>query len=202
MVWRNCSVVMSLRATPTIANSCDSMPLFARLYSAGISLRAVRSPLAPKMTMMHGPVCRTTVVRSAGDVRLSSFSRGMGWTVSCVDNVFRVDAECLFFQLDVPAKLLAHGAQKLFGKGMVLARAEARIQSRRQHIDGNRRIERGLDRPAAFAGILDLAGVFRKVRVLGQRHRCKIEQPRRDHAAATPHLGDIGQVKVVAVFRS
>ena len=39
-----------------MANSRESRLLFARLYSAGISLRAVRSPVAPKITMTQGPL--------------------------------------------------------------------------------------------------------------------------------------------------
>ena len=42
------------RATPMTANSRDNNWFFARLYRAGISLRRVRSPLAPKITMAQG----------------------------------------------------------------------------------------------------------------------------------------------------
>src|SRR6185437_4611351 len=41
-----------------MANSRESRLLLERLYSAGISLRAVRSPVAPKITITHGPVWR------------------------------------------------------------------------------------------------------------------------------------------------
>ena len=37
--------------------------------------------------------------------------------------------------------------------------------------------------------------------ILEQRGRRQVEQPRRDHAAAPPHLGDVGQVEVVLVMR-
>src|SRR5208282_2705477 len=56
------------------------------------------------------------------------------------------------------------------------------------------------DGPAALAGILDKASVFRKRGILGQRHGGEIEQPGTDHAAPAPDFGDVGQVQVVAMF--
>src|SRR5215510_4036250 len=50
-----------------------SSPSAARLYSAGTSLRCVRSPVAPKITMLHG--CGTG--RAANPSR-SGF--GSGWS--------------------------------------------------------------------------------------------------------------------------
>ncbi len=38
-----------------MANRGDSRPLCARLQSAGISLRLVRAPLAPRITITFGP---------------------------------------------------------------------------------------------------------------------------------------------------
>src|SRR5271165_271380 len=52
--FRKESVVRSLAAKPMMANCLDRRLSFARLHSAGISLRLVRSPLAPKMTMTQG----------------------------------------------------------------------------------------------------------------------------------------------------
>src|SRR5207249_2568252 len=55
-----------------------------------------------------------------------------------------------FFQLDVSAKLLPHGAEDFLGKSMVLARAETRVQGGGEHIYGNSFVERSLNGPAAF----------------------------------------------------
>jgi hypothetical protein len=62
---RNSSSATSPRAFATIANRSVRSPLVARLIKAGTSLRLVRSPDAPKITMTHG---------SAG--------RGGGWTAA------------------------------------------------------------------------------------------------------------------------
>src|ERR1700756_4581170 len=53
-VLRKLSVVKSLPAKPMMANCLESRLSAARLASAGMSLRLVRSPVAPKMTMTQG----------------------------------------------------------------------------------------------------------------------------------------------------
>src|SRR6266436_9990742 len=53
-VLRKLSVVKSLPAKPMMANCLESRLSAARLQSAGMSLRLVRSPVAPKMTMTQG----------------------------------------------------------------------------------------------------------------------------------------------------
>src|SRR6266436_2766004 len=53
-VFRKLSVLRSLDAKPMMANCLESRLSFARLQSAGMSLRLVRSPVAPKMTMTQG----------------------------------------------------------------------------------------------------------------------------------------------------
>src|SRR5580692_7907033 len=45
---------MALCDVPTMANSRESRSALARLYSAGMSLRAVKSPPAPKITITQG----------------------------------------------------------------------------------------------------------------------------------------------------
>src|SRR5271165_7518161 len=52
--WRNESVVRPSKANATMANCDGSRFDFARLHRAGISFRFVRSPLAPKITIMQG----------------------------------------------------------------------------------------------------------------------------------------------------
>ena len=45
-------------------------------------------------------------------------------------------------------------------RSVVLPRAEARVERGRQHVGRHRLLDRRLDRPAAFAGIVDAAGEF------------------------------------------
>src|ERR1700674_5127912 len=52
--FRKDSVLKSLPAKPMMANCLEIRLSVARLQSAGISLRLVKSPVAPKMTMTHG----------------------------------------------------------------------------------------------------------------------------------------------------
>ncbi len=58
MAWRIASAkpasVCGLRANPTTENFSGWSPCRNRLYTAGISLRFVRSPEAPKITSMNG----------------------------------------------------------------------------------------------------------------------------------------------------
>src|SRR5438093_819184 len=51
---RNSSSVFGRRAKPTISTAGGRSPSAARLYNAGTSLRWVRSPVAPNITIVHG----------------------------------------------------------------------------------------------------------------------------------------------------
>ena len=53
------------------------------------------------------------------------------------------------------AKTCAHGGQDFFRKCMILARTKARVQRCGQHFGRNSLVDRRVDGPAAFAGILD-----------------------------------------------
>jgi hypothetical protein len=100
----------------------------------------------------------------------------------------------------VPAELLAHGRQKLFGEGVILPRPESRVERGRQHVGRHGFFDGRQQRPAAFARVLNEAGVGLEARVFGQRDGRQIQQPRRDDAAATPDLRDVGEIEVVAVI--
>src|SRR5712664_807639 len=52
--FRKLSVLKSLPAKPMMANCLERRVSAARLQSAGMSLRLVKSPVAPKMTMTQG----------------------------------------------------------------------------------------------------------------------------------------------------
>src|SRR5205807_2391694 len=54
---RKLSVVSSSMASPMMANWGGNSPSHVKLYRAGINRRLVRSPDAPKMTMMQGSPC-------------------------------------------------------------------------------------------------------------------------------------------------
>src|SRR4051812_9035960 len=67
LFWK-LSSVMSVRAIPTTANSGGSRSRHARLASAGMSLRLVRSPDAPKITKTPGGDLRTSARDACGAV--------------------------------------------------------------------------------------------------------------------------------------
>src|SRR5205823_1654386 len=102
--------------------------------------------------------------------------------------------------LDVPSEFFAHGRENFFGKSVGLTRAKASIKGRRQHVDRNRLFDRRQDRPASLAGVVDVSGVAVERRILGQRVGGEIEKPRPDHAAPSPHFGDVGNRKLIARF--
>ena len=64
-----------------------------------------------------------------------------------------------------------------------------------EHVGRDRFLDRRLDGPAAFAGILHEAGELLQLRIFRQRSGAEIEQPGGDHAAAPPDFGDVGQVE-------
>src|SRR5436853_4403797 len=60
------------------------------------------------------------------------------------------------------------------------------VEGGAEHVGGDGFINGGLDGPAAFAGIGDLAGELRQGRVVEQGGGGQVEQPRGDDAAAPP----------------
>src|SRR6266404_1955722 len=101
-VLRKVSVSKSLPAKPMMANCLESRLSAARLHSAGISLRFVRSPVAPKITITQG----------------EATGFGFEWFMRILWSgfLFRVAAE-----------LKTHGRQKFCGKFPFAARREALI---------------------------------------------------------------------------
>src|SRR5256885_7720573 len=98
-----------------IANCLESRLSAAKLHSAGISFRLVRSPVAPKMTITQG---------EATGFAFERFIR-----VSC--NEFsarrrRCSGLGLFFR--VTTKLKSHGRQKFSGKFAFCPRREPLVQ--------------------------------------------------------------------------
>ena len=83
----------------------------------------------------------------------------------------------MLLRLLVSPKTVAHGGENLFGEGMFLARAETGEQGCGQHLRRHRLVDRGIDGPAALAGILDKAGIIVERVVSGERRRREVEQP-------------------------
>ena len=75
------------------------------------------------------------------------------------------------------AEAEAHGREHLFAEGVLLPRAEPGVQRRGEHIGRHRLLDRGLDGPAALAGILDEAREILQLRIFRQRGGAEIEQP-------------------------
>src|SRR5215213_2881667 len=111
----NSSWLICVREMPTTANSSGSLLWAARSYRAGTSLRAVRSPEAPKMTMIPGSGTRGSLCSSR-----SMFCRTCVSVIVCLLLLLRRG----FFDR-VPAELTAQGGYDLHGEGVVLAGGEA-----------------------------------------------------------------------------
>src|SRR6202795_5375577 len=97
-----------------MANCCERRPSCARLINAGMSLRLVRSPLAPKMTITHGePVGLASVLFEFIRVVLSQLFNAP--IKKLVASLF----------LDVAAELKAHGGKHFRCKVILAARCES-----------------------------------------------------------------------------
>src|SRR5665213_2640638 len=124
------------------------------------------------MTLLRGVLCRRVALR-------------LCWLR------FRVNG---LVTLDVPAKAKAHSREHFFSESMFLSRAKSGVERQGEYVRWHRFLDRGFDGPAALAGILNKAGEILQLRILRQRRGAKIEQPRRNHTAAPPNLGDIRHV--------
>src|SRR5258708_4933159 len=101
--------------------------------------------------------------------------------------------------LKMTAKLIPHRRQKLIREVSFTARTEALIKRRSQHRSWNAFIDPSLDRPAPFARIRNSPTELRHLRILEQRSRSKVQQPRSNHASTPPNLSHIRQVEVVLI---
>ena len=97
----------------------------------------------------------------------------------------------------VAAELVAQRGEHAPRERVAIARIEAAEQ---RHGDDRRRhvlVDGGLDRPAAFARIVDPALEAVELGVLLERVDGQVEQPRAHHAAVLPDLADLLQVERV-----
>src|SRR3981081_3917112 len=158
-VLRKLSVVKSLPAKPMMANCLESRLSAARLHRAGISLRLVRSPVAPKITITHGA--------ATGDSCTWFLShrpcQGQGTLAFAALRRSR-------FLFRVAAELEAHGRQNLGSEVAFASRQESLVERFGEHRRGCARLDAGENGPAAFAGIGDAAGETLESRLLEQRN--------------------------------
>src|SRR5690349_19027369 len=68
--------------------------------------------------------------------------------------------------LHMPPELPAHRRQQLVLEIRLAARVEALVQRGGQHRRGHGLVDRGLDGPAALAGVGDAAGELRELRIV------------------------------------
>src|SRR3954470_21425 len=110
---------------------------------AGISLRIVRSPEAPKMTSTHG-----SGVRRSWSPSSSGFCC-WGSSVTAIGLRSRLHR--------MAAELVAQRRVHLRRVALLLARREAREERGRDHRRGDALVDRLQHGPAALAGVLDVA---------------------------------------------
>src|SRR5918994_7631090 len=111
----NSSWLICVRERPTTANSSGNLLWAARSYRAGTSLREVRSPEAPKITMTPGSGTRGSLCSSR---RI--------FCSTCVSAIVRLLLllRRRFFDRVSP-ELATQGGYDLHGEGVVLAGGEA-----------------------------------------------------------------------------
>ena len=154
--------------------------------------RLEREPLAPlrvlreerpQMNVAHLPVVLRSAAQAAGIMREALRARPRPPRASpwCPPNSKRSAESSLAANSPLPRELNRSKS--------------GRAQHRHRHalVDGGR------DGPAALARVGDAAREAVEIPALGERARGEIEQPRGDHAAAPPDLGDVAQIQVVAV---
>src|SRR5450432_992281 len=95
----------------------------------------------------------------------------------------------------MPTEPEAHCREHLFPEGMYTPGAESRKQRRGENVSWDCLLDCCLDRPAAFARILDKAGKCSQFRVLCERGGAEIEQPRRNDTTSPPNLGNVRQLQ-------
>src|SRR5271156_447004 len=156
---RKASELISTLLTPTIANFSGSSWLLSRLYSAGISRRLVKSPVAPKMTKTHESPRRAR--GAAADWEVES-------EVGMAGN--------LVLFLEVSAELVAHRGKQFVREVCSAARSEAFVERRGQHVRRNAFVDCSVDSPSALARVGDAAAKFLQLRIAEQRVGSQVEQ--------------------------
>src|ERR687896_2062097 len=146
-----------------------------------MSLRAVRSPEAPKITATAG----------SGSLGSRSSSRRTS-AESCVpatDILLPLLGVLCARLLDrVPAELAAQGRDDLHGEGVVLTGGKASEERACDGVGGHVFVYRFEDRPAALAGVLNVAADGAQVGVPLEGPLSKLQEPAADDAPLIPPL--------------
>src|SRR5918994_856690 len=143
----NSSWLICVRERPTTANSSGNLLWAARSYRAGTSLRAVRSPEAPKITMIPGSGTRGSLC-SSRSIFCSTCVSTIIWLLLLL---------CRSFLDRMAAELTAQGGYDLHGEGIVLAGGEAGEKGACYGVRGDIFFYCFEDGPASFAGVFDEA---------------------------------------------
>src|SRR5271154_7419721 len=97
------------------------------------------------------------------------------------------------------AECEAHGAEHFVGVGIFSAGTEARIHRCAEDGNGYAFIDGGVEGPASFAGVRDLAGELLELGIGEQGLRGEVEKPTGDDGSTTPYLRDIAERKIVLI---
>src|ERR687896_2369904 len=155
-----------------------------------MSLRAVRSPEAPKITATAG----------SGSLGSRSSSRRTS-AESCVpatDILLPLLGVLCARLLDrVPAELAAQGRDDLHGEGVVLTGGKASEERACDGMGGHVFVYSFKDRPAALAGVLDVAADGAQVGVPLEGPLSKLQEPAADDAPLIPQVRDGAEVEIV-----
>src|ERR671920_2126650 len=168
----NSSWLISVRETPTTANSSGNLLWAARSYKAGTSLREVRSPDAPKITMTPGSGTRGSLCSSR-----RMFCRTC---VSAIVSLLLLFCGCFFDR--VSTELATQGCYDLHGEGILLAGGEAGEEGACDGVRWYVLFYGFEDGPPALAGVLDVAADGIQVGVLLEGGLGELEEPAAYHA--------------------
>src|SRR3954464_269879 len=95
------------------------------------------------------------------------------------------------------AELVAQSSVHLRGERVLASRTEALVERRRDHRRRNALVDRVLDRPAAFTGVLDIRlEVLEVVALELERTRGKLAEPGTDYGALHPQVRDLRVVEL------
>src|ERR671916_3083679 len=155
-----------------------------------MSLRAVRSPEAPKITATAG----SGILGSRSSSRRTSAES----CVPATDILLPLLGVLCASLLDrVPAELAAQGRDDLHGEGVVLTGSKASEERACDGVGGHVFVYRFEDRPAALAGVLDVAADGAQVGVPLEGPLSKLQEPAADDAPLIPQVRDGMEVEVV-----
>src|SRR5437870_7648781 len=176
---------------PTRWKRPGSGPSWARLYSAGSSLRRARSPVAPNITSVVGATGRRSspaVSGFSGALATAPPGRLVAGALTSAPPSPRSFLPRRGLD-GVPAELVAQRRQHAVGELAVAARAQARVERGGDHGRGD--VVRGgvRDRPAPLARVLGVALDRFQVVALGfERARGQFAQPRANHRPLAPQM--------------